>query len=368
MNPAADPSRPTGPAPVAPGGTLGILGGGQLGRMMAMAAARLGYRVHVYAPPGEDAVAAGVAAEATRADYADTAALARFAAACDVVTYEFENVPVAPLAALGTTPLRPPARALEVTQDRAAEKTFVEELGARVAPWRPVDDAAGLAAALADLGTPAVLKTRRFGYDGKGQARIMAPGDAAAAWQAIGGRPAIVEAMVDFAGEFSVILARGQDGAIAYWDSPLNVHAGGILRQSTVPLPADIAGQVPAARIIAGDIADALGHVGVLTVEYFACADGPLVNEIAPRVHNSGHWTIEGAVTSQFANHVRAVLGLPLGATRRLAAAVEMRNLIGADAGDWAALLADPDAALHLYGKAECRDGRKMGHVTRLSA
>ena len=349
---------------IPPGETIGILGGGQLGRMIAMAAAQLGYRCHIYAPEA-DSIAAEVSAAFTHAQWHDTEALARFAADCAVVTYEFENVPVAPLSAIGDVPLHPHPRALETAQDRLTEKHFVVSLGGRPAPFAPVASAADLAAAMAGIGTPGILKTRREGYDGKGQWRIMEPGDADGL--DLPAQPLIYEGFVTFLAEFSVILCRGADGDIRYFDSPENVHAGGILSVSTVPAAPEIEAQVPAARELAARVAEALGYVGVLTLEFFATPDGPVFNEMAPRVHNSGHWTIEGALTSQFENHVRAICGLPLGDTRLAAKGVEMRNLIGDEAHDWPAILSDPANHLHLYGKAAARPGRKMGHVTRLT-
>ena len=351
---------------LAPGSVIGILGGGQLGRMLAMAAAQLGYRCHIYAPEA-DLPAADVAGTVTRAAYDDPAALAAFAGAVDVVTFEWENVDPAAVRHLATmVPVHPGAHSLEVAQDRMAEKQFVEWLGGRTAPWAQVDSRAGLDEAIARLGLPAILKTRRFGYDGKGQARIMSAADADAAWDAIGGQPAILEAMVDFAHEYSVILCRGQDGAMVDWPVPVNVHTGGILATSSLPAPALVRAQAAEAVQLARTIAEKLGHVGVLACEYFACRDGLRFNEMAPRVHNSGHWTIEGSRTSQFENHVRAVLGLPLRPTGLMADQVVMTNLIGADADDWARLLADGSAHVHLYGKGAARPGRKMGHVTRL--
>ncbi|HET9628007.1 MAG TPA: 5-(carboxyamino)imidazole ribonucleotide synthase [Novosphingobium sp.] len=350
---------------IPPGQTIGILGGGQLGRMIAMAAAQLGYRCHVLAPEA-DSVAAEVSAEFTRAEWEDAAAIARFAADCAVITYEFENVPVAPLAALGATPLLPGANALEVAQDRLNEKTFVTALGGRPAPFAAVDSRSGLALAMARIGVPGVLKTRRDGYDGKGQWRIMADADVEALDDTVFGSPLVYEGFVDFAAEFSVILCRAADGDVRYWDSAANRHEGGILARSTVPAGPLVAAQVDEARGLARAIADKLGYVGVLTCEFFATADGPVFNEMAPRVHNSGHWTIEGALTSQFENHVRAICGLPLGDTRLAAKGVVMDNLIGNDVHDWPAILSDPANHLHLYGKAAARPGRKMGHVTRL--
>jgi 5-(carboxyamino)imidazole ribonucleotide synthase len=349
---------------LAPGSTIGILGGGQLGRMLSIAAAQLGYRCHIF-DPHENPCAADVAAAHTRAAFDDQAALARFGESVDVVTYEFENIPVAPLAVLGGK-LLPGAKSLAVAQDRAGEKAFIEQCGGRVAPWRAVASLADVESALADLGAPIVLKTRRYGYDGKGQAWVRAPGDAAPAWEAIGHQAAVAEAGIDFRAEFSVIVARWADGRHAFWDSAENVHREGILRRSSVPASQAVAQQVAEARAATLAIAEALGHVGVLTVEFFAAADGPMVNEIAPRVHNSGHWTIEGAVTSQFAQHVRAICGLPPGSTALAGAGAAMDNLIGDDLSGWADLVANPDAHVHIYGKGEARPGRKMGHVTRV--
>ena len=349
---------------IPPGETIGILGGGQLGRMLAKAAAQLGYRVHVYAPEA-DSVAAEVCALFTNAHWDDAAAMAEFAADCAVVTYEFENVPVGPLKALGSVPLHPNARALEVAQDRLNEKEFVEQLGGRTAPYMAVDTREDLDVALTRLGSPGILKTRREGYDGKGQWRINA--DHEADGIAFSGQPLIYEGLVRFSAEFSVILARGHDGRIAFWDSAENVHKGGILALSTAPASETVLTQVEEARALAAKVADGLDYVGVAAFEFFATADGPVFNEMAPRVHNSGHWTIEGAVTSQFENHIRAICGLPLGDTRLAATRVEMRNIIGEAAEDWAAILADPANHLHLYGKGAARPGRKMGHVTRLT-
>ncbi|MBB4641392.1 5-(carboxyamino)imidazole ribonucleotide synthase [Rhizorhapis suberifaciens] len=346
--------------------TIGILGGGQLGRMLAMAAAQLGYRCHIYAPE-KTSIAAEVAAEWTRGDYDDIAALRKFAASVDVVTYEFENIHHAPLVALSEEAiLRPSVQALEIAQDRKAEKSFVGSLGGRTAPWASVNSRDELDAALSKIGAPAILKTRRLGYDGKGQARIRKSEDADAAWKTISGQPAIMEGFVRFDREFSVILARAADGGVHYWDCPDNEHDHGILALSTVPAGPTVAAQAQEAMALARKVADALDYVGVLTLEFFAGEDGPVFNEMAPRVHNSGHWTIEGAITSQFENHIRAICGLPLGETSLAATRVEMRNLIGNDVEDAEKILADPSNHLHLYGKGEGRPGRKMGHVTRL--
>ena len=349
---------------IPPGSTIGIVGGGQLGRMLSVAAARLGYRCHIF-DPHERPCAADVAAAFTRADYDDAEALRRFAGEVDVATYEFENVPVEPLKLLGDK-LRPSVRSLEIAQDRAREKQFVEDCGARVAGWRTVAELADVESAIAEIGVPLVLKTRRYGYDGKGQAWARSVDEAAATWAAIGEEPAIAEAAVDFDAEFSVILARWADGSSVIWDSPENAHRDGILRTSTVPPSSAVAAQVEEARAAAVRIADALGHVGVLTVEFFASAEGPVVNEIAPRVHNSGHWTIEGAITSQFEQHVRAICGLPAGATGLTTGAASMENLIGEEVNRWPELIAEAGAHVHIYGKDEARPGRKMGHVSRI--
>ncbi|THD35597.1 MAG: 5-(carboxyamino)imidazole ribonucleotide synthase [Sphingomonas sp.] len=349
-----------------PGSTIGILGGGQLGRMLASAAAQLGYHTHILAPDAES-VAAQSASSFTRADYHSRIVLDEMAAKCDVVTYEFENIAIEPVDYLSTkVPVHPAPAALAIAQDRASEKAFVDGIGGRTAPWRRVASLAELQAALAEIGAPAILKTLRLGYDGKGQVRIASAGEAEAAWHDIGQRPAILEGFVDFSHEFSIILARGADGAMVSYPPPWNQHADGILATSSLPAPAEIAGQWGVAAALTGRIADALDYVGVLTCEFFATAQGPVLNEMAPRVHNSGHWTIEGAVTSQFENHIRAICGLPLGDTALTAPAVEMENLIGHDADRWASILAEPGAHLHLYGKGDARPGRKMGHVTRL--
>jgi 5-(carboxyamino)imidazole ribonucleotide synthase len=328
-----------------------------------MAAAQLGYRCHIYSPD-RDSVAAEVSAEFTCGSWHDREALSGFAQQCDVVTYEFENVPVAPLSVIPDTLLAPGTRALEVAQDRLREKRFIEDLGGQAAPHAAVDTKSEMAGAIDRIGTPGILKTRRDGYDGKGQWRIHSARDAEAVRVPADGL--IYEGLVRFEAEFSVILVRGRDGVVRFWDSPQNVHEGGILATSTLPPPAIVATQVAEARALAQKVAEALSYVGVLTLEFFATSQGPLVNEMAPRVHNSGHWTIEGAVTSQFENHVRAICGLPLGETASVAPRIEMRNLIGDVAAQEAGILSDPAAHLHLYGKAEAREGRKMGHVTRL--
>ncbi len=333
--------------------------------MLAVAAAQLGYRTRIYAP--ETGPATDVSASFTRARWDDAGALAAFARSVDVVTYEFENVDAGPIAALeAIVPVRPGARALATAQDRVAEKSFVEALGGRAARWAAVPDRAALDAAIAAIGCPAILKTSRFGYDGKGQARIDTADDAEAAWDRIGRSPAVLEGRVEFAHEFSIVLARGVDGSVASYPPVLNEHRDGILSRSTVPAPPPVAAQWTEAATIAGRVAEALGYVGVLTCEFFASAQGPVFNEMAPRVHNSGHWTIEGAVTSQFENHIRAIVGLPLGPTSLTGSAVEMENLIGDDVARWAELAAEPGVRLHLYGKHDARPGRKMGHWTRV--
>ncbi|MCW5697279.1 MAG: 5-(carboxyamino)imidazole ribonucleotide synthase [Bauldia sp.] len=357
------------PEPLPPGSAIGILGGGQLGRMLALAAAEMGLSVHIYAPPGDNP-AADIAKDATLAAWDDEASLARFAEAVEIVTYEFENVPEATARFLAARrPVHPSPDVLAVAQDRLAEKTMAGALGIAVAPFMPVDSGANLAVALARIPPPAILKTRRLGYDGKGQARIDRAEDASAAWAAVGGAPSILEARVAFATEISVLVARGADGAMIAYDVTENRHEGGILHTSTVPanVPAAIAQEAVG---IAERIAVALDHVGVLAVELFVAADSAgaprlLFNELAPRVHNSGHWTTDACLASQFEQHIRAVAGWPLADPRRHSDAT-MENLIGADAGRWAEIASEPGARLHLYGKAEARPGRKMGHVNRI--
>jgi 5-(carboxyamino)imidazole ribonucleotide synthase len=354
------------PAPeLRPEATIGILGGGQLGRMLALAAARLGFRCHVFSP-NPDSPAFDVVRRSTCADYSDTEALDRFAADVDVVTYEFENVPAETATFLAArVPVVPDPKILATTQDRLAEKNFVTALGIRTAPFAEVASAAELIAALAQVGRPAVLKTRRFGYDGKGQATIKNGSDPEAAWREVGGQPCILEAFVPFEREVSVIAARGHDGTVVCFDVTENEHRDHILKFSRVPalVGEDVAAE---ARRIAETIARKFAYVGVLAVEMFVLADGGiLVNEIAPRVHNSGHWTIDGASVSQFEQHVRAVAGWPLGIPIRHGR-VEMTNLIGHEVDDYRRWLTLPGAAVHLYGKTAVRPGRKMGHVTQV--
>jgi len=354
------------PAPLPPGSTIGILGGGQLGRMSTMAAARLGYRCHVFAPDA-DSPGMQVSAAHTLAEYDDLEALRRFAGSVDAVTFEFENVPVATLEALeGRVPCRPGIKALSICQDRIAEKRFLAEAGVPVAPWRQVTSEQELEAAIAEIGLPAVLKTTRLGYDGRGQAVLRHPGDAAPAFARLAPRPLILEAFVPFAGEISGIAARGMDGTVAVYDAIENQHRHHILDLSFAParLPEAAAA---AAREHVGRVAAALDLVGVVALEMFLLPDGSLLgNEIAPRPHNSGHWTMDACLCGQFEQHIRAVAGLPLGSPKRHADAV-MRNLVGPEGlAAWPALVANGDVVAHWYGKSEARPGRKLGHANRL--
>jgi 5-(carboxyamino)imidazole ribonucleotide synthase len=350
--------------PLPPGARIGILGGGQLGRMLALAAAPLGYRCHIFGP--EEAPPAGHVAEAvTIADYLDDEALGEFAEAVDVVTLEFENVPAAALEILAQrVPVRPGVKALATAQDRLVEKDFANSVGAATAPYAAVDGLDDLQAAIAKIGPRAVLKTRRMGYDGKGQVMLNQNADLDQAWQAMSGTPAILEGFIPFDGEVSVIAARGLDGTVSAYPPIANRHRDHILDISTVPAELSAA-QADRAIAIAADLATALDYIGILAVEMFVTGEELLVNEIAPRVHNSGHWSIEGAVTSQFEQHIRAICGLPLG-SMAIRGQVEMRNLIGHDVNQLPDLLAQPGAHVHLYGKTEVRKGRKMGHVTYL--
>jgi len=352
-------------APIAPGGAIGILGGGQLGRMLALAAARLGLKAHIYSDEA-DAPAFQVCDARTHAKFGDTKALTAFAQSCDAITFEFENVPSAAaelLSKLKST--NPNAHVLAIAQDRFAEKSFVRGLGLNTAVFENVETANDARAAFAKIGGPSVLKTRRLGYDGKGQAKVASAQEATQAFATFRAQPSILEGFVDFAFEASVIAARGADGAFAAYDPPENFHEHHILRRSTVPARLNAA-QVEEAKSIAKRIADALDYVGVLAVELFVTKDGALlVNEIAPRVHNSGHWTLEACMVSQFEQHIRAIAGWPLGDPSRHSDAV-MENIIGEEAADWAKLAAS-GGALHLYGKSEMRPARKMGHITRIS-
>jgi 5-(carboxyamino)imidazole ribonucleotide synthase len=367
QRPVPQPHQPQ--HPLGPDATIGILGGGQLGRMLALAAARLGYKCHVMCPEPLSC-AFDVVRRVTEADYTDKAALDRFADDVDLVTFEFENIPAETAAFLAARkPVLPDPQVLATTQDRLTEKTWLAKLGIATADFAPVNRPGDLARALAKIGTPSILKTRRFGYDGKGQAAIRDGDDPATAWREIGAQPAILEAFVAFECEISAVIARGQDGRTACFDVAENEHREHILKISRVP-----AAIAPAlaeeARSIATRIVEAFSYVGVLAVEMFVVKDGMghavFVNEIAPRVHNSGHWTIDGCSVSQFEQHIRAVAGLPLAVPRRHAARAEMINLIGAEVEDYRKWLDIPGAAVHLYGKPAVRPGRKMGHVTRL--
>ena len=350
--------------PVPPGGTIGIVGGGQLGRMLAMAASRLGLKTCIY-NDAPDAPAFQVTNQFVAAPYDDLETLAAFAQSCDAVTFEFENLPAHAIAHLADrVPVRPGAHALAITQDRLSEKAFVEKLGLKTAPFFDVTSVEQARAAFAKLGGRGIIKTRRFGYDGKGQAKVASADEAAKAFENFKGAPAILEGFVDFEYEASVVAARGGDGAFAAYDPPANEHENHILRRSTVPSPLSAA-QAENAKEIAQAIGKALDYVGVFAVELFVGKDGALlVNEIAPRVHNTGHWTIEACACSQFEQHIRAVAGWPLGDPARHADAV-MENIIGAEVDAWEALART--GALHLYGKAQWRLGRKMGHITRVS-
>jgi 5-(carboxyamino)imidazole ribonucleotide synthase len=362
-----------------PGATIGILGGGQLGRMLAVAAAKLGLKAHIYAPDPESP-AFDVSSVQTIAPYEDELALTEFARAVELVTYEFENVPSRTASILAEAcVVRPGPEVLGVCQDRLHEKEFLAAAGVKTAPYMRVDDAGAFARAIAQIGRPAILKTRRLGYDGKGQIFVREGADLAVTFRALGNVPAILEGVVPFTKEISVVAARGPRGEFAAFDVCENTHEGHILKSTRVParLPDEITAEaIRLTRVIA----DALVYCGVIAVEMFVTGgqgggDGPielLVNEIAPRVHNSGHWTLDGAVTSQFEQHIRAVAGWPLGAPNRHGAEggwhIEMENLIGEEVLGWAKILSDPAASLHLYGKAQARLGRKMGHVTRIIA
>jgi len=349
-----------------PNAVIGIVGGGQLGRMSALAAARLGYRCHILTPEA-DSPASQVSARTFQGDYEDPAALRAFAESVDVITFEFENVSAEGLDLLvSIRPVRPSPAILRISQDRVAEKTFLAEAGIAAAPWAAVADAAGLAAAVARIGLPAVIKTTRLGYDGKGQAMLRSASDIATAWRELTPKPLVLEGFIDFACEISVVVARGLDGRMSAFDPVQNHHRDHILDLTVAPAPI-----APAtARTATGTalaVAERLGLVGLLAVEMFVTREGGvLVNEIAPRPHNSGHWTIDACPASQFELHVRAVAGLPLPDASRHSDAV-MKNIVGpAELACWPAILAEPGLLPHLYGKAEARPGRKMGHVTRL--
>jgi 5-(carboxyamino)imidazole ribonucleotide synthase len=357
-------ARSAFPDPLPPGATIGILGGGQLGRMLALAAARLGFKTHIFSDERESC-AFYVASATTRAEYGDEAALAKFAGACDVITFEFENVPDATARFLAErVPVAPDPHALSVAQDRFLEKSFIAGLGIATAPFRNVMSESDAEEAFRAIGGPAVLKTRTLGYDGKGQRIAGNPKEAAQAFAEQASVPSILEKFVEFAFEASVVGARARDGQFAAYDPPKNEHENHILRRSTVPAPLTASAGEEAVSITRR-IAEALDYVGVLGVELFIGKGGEvLVNEIAPRVHNSGHWTIEACAVSQFEQHIRAVAGWPLGNPKRHSDAI-MENIIGAEVENWRAF-AGQEAGLHLYGKRIVRPGRKMGHVTRL--
>ena len=350
-----------------PGSTIGILGGGQLGRMLSLAAGRLGLKCHIYSDSRGPAF--DVASETTVGEFGDIEGIEAFARSVDVVTYEFENVPSKTAdAAERFAPLRPGTKALDVCQDRLKEKTFVSNLGISVAPFAAINSEQDFGRAIEKVGPKAILKTRRLGYDGKGQARIEAASELPKAFEAIARQPAVLEGFITFEYEVSVLVVRAITGEMRFYDVPLNTHKDGILDTSTVPSPLTPA-HAARAREIAAAIAEAFGYVGLLAVEMFylgANAKDPLVvNEMAPRVHNSGHWTMDACLCSQFENHMRAVAGWPLGPTERHSDAV-MTNLIGHDADAWEKLAAEPGTSVHLYGKHEARAGRKMGHVNRI--
>ncbi len=346
--------------PLHQGANIGILGGGQLGRMLAVAASRLGLKAHIF-EPGANPPAGQVADQVTTASYEDEAALHRFAQSVDVITYEFENIPTSALDILEQIrPIHPGRRALAISQDRLSEKEFLTGLGLKVAPYANVTSAAEAEAAAQSIGTPSILKTRRMGYDGKGQVRLKNVSDMEQAWQAMQGAPSVLEGFINFSHEVSVIAARTSDGQVACYDPGENVHREGILHSTTVPASLSAAQRMDAV-LLAGQILNALDYVGVMGVELFVTADGLIVNEIAPRVHNSGHWTQNGCDICQFEQHIRAVAGWPLGDGSRHSD-IRMENLIGADM-DRVPELRKTNAALHLYGKSEVKPGRKMGHV-----
>ncbi len=350
---------------LAPGATIGVLGGGQLGRMTALAAARLGYRCHVFADE-PDSPTAQVCGAATVAEFDDREALERFAGAVDIITFEFENIPAAAVRRVAAfKPLLPRPEILEIAQDRLREKDFLRSIGVETTAYREISDPTVLRRAMRDFGYPAVLKTVRLGYDGKGQVTLTPEIKAEEAWQRMGGEIGILESFVDFACEISVIVARGANGAWATYPPVENQHVNHVLDTTIAParIPAETAIR---AETIARHVAEKLDLVGVLAVETFVTRAGELlVNEIAPRPHNSGHWTIDACYTSQFEQLVRAICGLPLGSVERHSDAV-MQNLLGSDVANWRDALNDPLAKLHLYGKTEIQPGRKMGHVTRL--
>ncbi|MEC7964294.1 MAG: 5-(carboxyamino)imidazole ribonucleotide synthase [Pseudomonadota bacterium] len=346
------------------GAVIGILGGGQLGRMLSVAASRLGLRTHIF-EPSANPPAADVAHQLTTASYEDHDALRAFAATVDVITYEFENIPTSALDVLESLrPIRPGREALRVSQDRLTEKTYLADLGLKTAPFANVENAEDMEKAVAEIGAPSILKTRRFGYDGKGQSRLKSAEDATQALADMAGAPAVLEGFVNFSHEVSVIGTRSADGQVACFDPGENVHRDGILHTTTVPARLS-AGQRMDAVLMTANILNALDYVGTMGVELFVTPEGLIVNEIAPRVHNSGHWTQNGCAADQFEQHIRAVAGWPLGDGKRHSDVV-MENLIGDDMERVGDIALETNAALHLYGKADAKPARKMGHVNRV--
>lgn len=352
--------------PLHTGAVIGILGGGQLGRMLSIAASRLGFKTHIF-EPGATPPAADVAHQLTTAGYDDTAALEAFAASVDVITYEFENIPTSALDLLETLrPIRPNREALRISQDRLTEKNFLQGLGLQTAPFAPVETATDLVQAIATIGAPAILKTRRFGYDGKGQSRLKTAEDSTQALADMAGAPALLEGFITFTHEVSVIGTRGANGEVSCFDPGENIHKDGILHSTTVPATLTVSQRMDAVLLTA-KILNALEYIGTMGVELFVTPQGLIVNEIAPRVHNSGHWTQNGCAVDQFEQHIRAVAGWPLGDGSRHSNVV-MENLLGQDMDRVADIAKESNAALHLYGKAEAKQNRKMGHVNRLKS
>jgi 5-(carboxyamino)imidazole ribonucleotide synthase len=351
--------------PLQQGATIGILGGGQLGRMLSVAASRLGFKTHIF-EPGENPPAGQVADQVTTASYDDTTALTAFANAVDVITFEFENIPADALNTLEKIrPVLPARNALATSQDRITEKAFLTDLGVNVAPYANIETDADVAAAMQSVGAPSIMKTRRFGYDGKGQSRLKSTDDGPSAWAELGNTPCVLEGFIDFSREISVIGARSQSGEVVCFDPGENIHRDGILHTTTLPASISKSQQMDAV-LLTGKILNALNYVGVMGVELFVTPNGLLVNEIAPRVHNSGHWTQNGCVIDQFEQHIRAVAGWPLGNGERHSNVV-MTNLIGTEVLDVETLSKDASVGVHLYGKADAKAGRKMGHVNKIS-
>ena len=350
--------------PLSTGATIGILGGGQLGRMLSVAASRLGFKTCIF-EPGANCPASHVADSHIQAGYDDADALTKFAQACDVITYEFENIPTQALDLIESiTPIHPNREALATSQDRFFEKNFLTRLGLQTAPYGAVEDAETLELAIDQIGTPAILKTRRMGYDGKGQSRLMSPDDAPKAVADMAGAQAVLEGFIDFSHEVSVIGTRSINGQIACFDPGENVHQNGILHTTTVPAKLTPSQRTDAVLLTA-NILNALNYVGTMGVELFVTNSGLIVNEIAPRVHNSGHWTQQGCIVDQFEQHIRAIAGWPLGDGSRHSNVV-MENLIGDDV-DRIPDIAQTNTAIHLYGKADAKPGRKMGHINTVT-